>query len=199
MIGSVVAQFEITHRIGEGGMGVVYKAQDTKLGRTVALKFLTRLGTDEETHARFLAEARTAAALDHPGICPIYEFGEHEDQAFIVMASVEGQTLAERIKDGDVPVADAVDWVRQAAEAIGAAHDQGIVHRDIKPGNLIVDPRGRLRVLDFGLARFLGSAHMTTAGGTVGTAAYMSPEQARGETVDHRSDIWGLGRRTGTD
>jgi tetratricopeptide (TPR) repeat protein/tRNA A-37 threonylcarbamoyl transferase component Bud32 len=192
LIGRRVGNYEIVGRLGAGGGGVVYKALDSKLQRTVALKFLP---ADRRGEApRFLQEARAASALDHPNIGVIHGIEEADDgRLFIVMAYYEGETLAARIARGPLPPAQAVEFVTQAADGLAAAHAKGIVHRDIKPANIMVARQGAVKVLDFGLARFADSDTLTRTGSTVGTAVYMSPEQAMGRVVDARSDIWSLG------
>ena len=175
-------------------MGVVYKAEDTKLERTVALKFLAaHLLNDEEAKARFLREARAAAGLDHPNICTVYEVGEAEGKTFLSMAFIKGEPLEARIEQGPLPLKDVLDIGRQVAEGLGAAHEEGVVHRDIKPANVMVDAKGRATIMDFGLARLTEASRLTKADQTMGTVAYMSPEQAQGMEVDNRSDIWALG------
>jgi serine/threonine protein kinase/Tfp pilus assembly protein PilF len=195
MIGKIVSHYKILDKLGGGGMGVVYKAEDTKLKRTVALKFLPpELTRDEEAKERFVHEAQAASSLDHNNICTIYEVGETEDkQIFIAMACYEGETLKQKIDRGPLKIDDAVDFGIQIAQGLAKAHEKGIVHRDIKPANVLVTSDGVAKVLDFGLAKLSGRTLLTKAGSTVGTAAYMSPEQARGETVDQRTDIWSLG------
>jgi len=194
MIGRTISHYRILEKLGEGGMGVVYKAEDTKLGRTVALKFLPprALATDT-AKARFLQEARAAAALNHANVCTIYEVQEADGEAFIVMEYVDGPSLRERIADGPLSFRDAVETATGIARALEAAHGKGIVHRDIKPANILLTGDGQPKVLDFGLAKLADAADLTAPGSTVGTAAYMSPEQARGETVDGRSDLWAVG------
>jgi serine/threonine protein kinase/WD40 repeat protein len=194
MIGKTISHFKILEKLGEGGMGVVYKAEDTSLGRSVALKFLSSEGTgSDEDHARFLREARAAAALDHPNICPVHEIGEAEGQAFIAMACLEGATLKERIAAGPIALREILDIAAQVADGLAAAHEKGIVHRDIKPANLMLTREGRVKIMDFGLARLAEATRLTRPGAALGTIAYMSPEQARAEDVDHRADIWSLG------
>ncbi len=175
-------------------MGVVYRAHDTSLDRSVVLKFLPRRMTgDKAATERFRVEAQAAAALDHPNVCTVYEIGEDEQgRLFIAMAYYEGETLQQRLERGPLPVDDALDYARQIAAGLEAAHAQEIVHRDIKPGNVIVTPEGVAKVLDFGLAKLTDVA-LTGSGMTLGTVAYMSPEQVRGATVDHRTDLWSLG------
>ena len=188
-----ISHYEIVEPLGRGGMGVVYLAKDLKLGRSVALKFLPAdLGENEEAKKRFLREAQAASALDNPRICTIYEIGESDDgRPFISMAHCDGETLKDRIADGPLPVAEARAIVIQIAEGLAAAHHAGIVHRDIKPANVMLTSTG-VRILDFGLAKLSDSTHLTRAGAAMGTPAYMSPEQATGGSVDHRSDIWSL-------
>ena len=194
MIGKTISHYRILEKLGEGGMGVVYKADDTKLERRVALKFLSPriLGTDEE-EARFVREAKAAAALSHPNICTVYEIDEADGQTFIAMECVEGRNLEARIESASMTVDEILAIAAQIAEGLAEAHAKGIVHRDIKPANVVVTPTGRVKIMDFGLARSTEVTQLTVAGTTVGTVAYMSPEQARGETVDHRADIWSLG------
>ncbi|HMB90161.1 MAG TPA: serine/threonine-protein kinase, partial [Rhodothermales bacterium] len=195
-----VGRYEVRRKLGAGGMGVVYEAYDARLQRTIALKFLSALSSkDEQARQRLLAEARAAAALDHPNVGTVYEVGETDDgRTFIAMALYQGETLREKIDRGPLPVDEALDYAVQIARGLAAAHAQGIVHRDVKPANIIVtepsetETRGRVKILDFGLAK-LADMHLTQTGSTLGTVYYMSPEQARGETVDQRTDIWALG------
>jgi TolB-like protein/predicted Ser/Thr protein kinase len=194
VIGKTIAHYRILEKLGQGGMGVVYEAEDTKLGRIVALKFLpSELTRDADAKARFIREARAAAALNHPNICTIHEIGEHDGQAFIAMELVEGQSLKERIERGPLPMDDAVSIAIQVGEGLGEAHEKGIVHRDIKPGNIVLTAKGQAKILDFGLARLGGDTRLTKTDTTLGTVAYMSPEQASGKDVDRRTDIWSLG------
>jgi len=194
MIGRTISHYRILEKLGEGGMGVVYKAEDTALQRTVALKFLPpELTRDAEAKQRFLHEARAAARLDHPNICTVYEVGESDGQLFLAMACYEGMTLREKLQEGPFPWAEAAALAMQAAAGLSEAHAHGIVHRDIKPANLFLTSKGQLKILDFGLAKLAGASVLTQTGTTVGTAHYMSPEQARGEAVDARSDVWSLG------
>ena len=154
MIGRTISHYKIIGKLGEGGMGVVYKAEDTKLERIVALKFLAaHLLNDEEAKARFLREAKAAAALDHPNICTVYEIGEAEGKTFLSMAFIEGEPLEARIKGGPMPLKEALDIGRQIAEGLEAAHEKGVVHRDIKPANVMVDAKDHATIMDFGLAR----------------------------------------------
>jgi TolB-like protein/Tfp pilus assembly protein PilF len=194
MIGKTISHYRIIEELGRGGMGVVYKAEDTKLGRTVALKFLSPriLGGGDEK-ARFLHEARTAAALAHPNICTIHEIDEFEEQPFIAMECVEGESLGSLIESGPLKLDVAVDIAMQMAAGLQEAHEKGVVHRDIKPANIMITPKGRVKIMDFGLAKLRGQTMLTKEGMTLGTVSYMSPEQARGDEVDHRTDIWSLG------
>jgi serine/threonine protein kinase/dienelactone hydrolase len=175
-------------------MGIVYKAEDTKLKRSVALKFLPpELIQNEEIRERFVLEAQTAAALSHPNICTIHEIDEEEGKSFIAMEYVEGQSLKDRIGEGPLGIDEVLDIAIQVAEGLEEAHKKGIIHRDIKSANIMVTEKGQAKVMDFGLAKVKGATLLTREGTTLGTVAYMSPEQARGEEVDHRSDIWSLG------
>ena len=207
MIGRTVSHYKILQKIGEGGMGVVYEAEDLRLGRRVAVKFLSqRVIQDRFALDRFQREAHAASALNHPCICTIHEIDQFEGQPFIVMELLNGVTLASYIARKPIPESRLIELGIRIAEALEAAHGAGIIHRDIKPGNIFVTPRGQVKVLDFGLAKITslrrhatatmsagsdGSA--TSTGALVGTAGYMSPEQARGEEVDKRSDIFSFG------
>ena len=196
MIGQTISHYKITEKLGEGGMGVVYKAEDTKLKRPVALKFLApHLLRDEEGRKRFLREAQAAAALDHPNICTVYEIDEADGRTFIVMAFLEGRTLSKKITDGPLKLPEAISIAIQMAEGLEAAHEKGITHRDIKPDNVMLmkGSRGLVKLMDFGLAQLAESSKLTREGTTLGTPIYMSPEQALGEPTDSRSDVWGLG------
>ncbi len=195
MIGQTISHYKILEKLGEGGMGVVYKAEDTRLKRPVALKFLpAELTRDEESKERFVHEAQAASALQHNNICTIHDIDEtDEGQMFICMDYYEGETLKKKIARGPMPVQRSIDTAIQVAEGLEKAHKQGIVHRDIKPANLMVTRDGVVKIVDFGLAKLAGKTRVTKTGTTVGTVAYMSPEQARGEAVDQRTDIWSLG------
>ncbi|MEJ2720138.1 MAG: protein kinase [bacterium] len=194
MIGRTISHYKILEKLGEGGMGVVYKAEDTKLKRTVALKFLSfqDVGTEEDK-TRFVHEAQAAAALNHPNICTVHEIDEYEHRSFIAMECIEGQNLKAKIKSGPLQIDEAVRIAAEIAEGLQEAHSKGIIHRDIKPANIMLAASGRVKVMDFGLARSSGRTQLTRSGTTIGTVAYMSPEQAKGERVDHRTDIWSLG------
>jgi serine/threonine protein kinase/Flp pilus assembly protein TadD len=194
MIGKTISHYKVLEKIGEGGMGVVYKAEDTKLKRTVALKFLPPEWTrDPEAKQRFLREAQAAAALDHPNICTVYEIDESRGRTFISMAYIQGQTLKDKLKFGPLEIQDAKGIVLQIAQGLFEAHQGGIVHRDIKPANIMITEKGRAKITDFGLAKLERDADITQTIAILGTAAYMSPEQAQGGKVDLRSDIWSLG------
>lgn len=193
MIGKTISHYKITSRLGEGGMGVVYRAEDTKLRRTVALKFLRAAALGDEEKARFMNEARAAASLQHPNICTVYGVDDVDGEMFLAMAFVDGRSLADEIAGGPMPLERAIDIAVQVANGLGEAHEKNIVHRDIKSANIMIDARGRAIIMDFGLARTGGETRITRAGFTVGTVAYMSPEQARGDDVDRRTDLWSLG------
>ena len=194
MIGKTISHYKILEKLGEGGMGVVYKAEDLKLKRIVALKFLSPFAVgSEEGKTRFFHEAQAAAALDNSNICSVHEIEEVEGQTFIVMAYVAGRSLKEKIAAGPLKIEDAVEIALQIAEGLQAAHEKGIVHRDVKPANILLTSKGQVRITDFGLAKLAGRTRVTKTGTTMGTAAYMSPEQAQGIEVDHRTDIWSLG------
>jgi Tol biopolymer transport system component/predicted Ser/Thr protein kinase len=192
MIGQTISHFHILEKLGEGGMGVVYRAEDTKLKRAVALKFLPRgLEAQEPERARFLQEAQAASALNHPNVCTIYEISEHEGQQFIVMEYVDGKTLRHIVPVQKTQTA--IDYAIQIGEALQEAHGKGIVHRDIKTDNIMVNSKNQIKVMDFGLAKLKGSLKLTKISSTVGTLAYMAPEQIQGEQVNARSDIFSFG------
>jgi len=191
---SFAGKYQIREELGRGGMGIVYKAEDTKLKRTVALKFLPpELARDKEARERFIREAQAAAALDHPNICTVYEADEAEGKAFISMAYIEGESLRKIITKGPIKYDKAMEIAIQVAEGLEEAHKKGIVHRDIKSANIMVTEKGQAKIMDFGLAKVAGSSLITKEATTMGTVAYMSPEQARGEELDERTDIWSLG------
>ena len=194
MIGSIIAHYKILEKLGEGGMGVVYKAHDTKLDRDVALKFLPHhLVTAADEQARFLQEARAASALNHPNVCTIYDIAEHGGEQFIVMEYVDGKTLRERAAEGRMHTSDCVGYAIQIGEALQEAHSKGIVHRDVKTDNIMVNSKNQIKVMDFGLAKLKGSLKLTKTSSTVGTLGYMAPEQIQGGPVDARSDIFSFG------
>lgn len=195
MIGKTISHYKIIEKLGAGGMGVVYKAQDTKLKRTVALKFLPQeLTRDDLTKKRFIQEAQAASALEHNNICNIHEIDETDDgQTFIAMACYQGETLKEKIQKNPLKMQEAISIVIQVAEGLKNAHKKGIVHRDIKPANIYLTEEGVAKILDFGLAKLSKQTQLTKTGTPMGTVAYMSPEQTRGEKIDQRTDIWSLG------
>src|SRR5687767_7164518 len=213
MIGRVVSHYRILSTLGSGGMGVVYLAEDSRLGRQVALKFLPASWSQEpKSLERFRIEARAASSLSHPAICAIYDIGQDGETPFIVMEALKGETLRERIGKGPLKVSDVLDIALQLADALEAAHAQGIVHRDIKPANIFLGEKNRVKVLDFGLAKLAASPsslssgadtrspsdgtqsnQITQPGTALGTVSYMSPEQARGEQIDSRTDLFSLG------
>ena len=194
MIGRTISHYQITDKLGQGGMGTVYKAQDTKLKRPVALKFLAaHLLNDEEIRARFTREAEAAAGLNHPNICHVYEIDEVEGKTFISMAFVEGESLEKKIEAGPLKLDDALDIAIQTAKGLQAAHAKKVVHRDIKPANLMIGDDGRVTIMDFGLALLADRSKLTRMDETMGTVTYMSPEQTYGMELDHRTDIWSLG------
>ena len=195
MTGQTISHFKVLDRLGEGGMGVVYRGQDLTLNRPVALKFVSpHLAASEENVQRLLREARAASSLNHPNVMTIYEVGEFEGRLFIAAEYIEGKTLRQVIRPGGVGVELTGRCARQIAGALGAAHAKGIVHRDIKPQNLMLTAEGRIKVLDFGLAfRAASEERLTRTGVVRGTLHYMSPEQLEGKPVDHRTDIFSLG------
>ena len=194
MIGETVAHYRILERLGSGGMGIVYKAEDTRLGRLVALKFLPEyLTANDADKAQLLQEAKSASVLNHPHVCSIHSIGEHDGQGFIDMEYVEGQTIGARIAAGPIDVDDVVSYATQIGEALHEAHAKGVIHRDIKPDNIMVNARGQVKVMDFGLAVLRDSLQKTRPSTTAGTFAYLSPEQIQGSEADARSDIFAFG------
>ena len=194
MIGTTISHYKILEKIGEGGMGEVYLAEDTELDRKVALKFLPlHYATNPEIKTRFKREAKAAAALDHPNICTVHEIDEAGGQTFIVMAFIEGQSLKNKIETGSLGLDEALDIAIQVADGLQEAHEKGIFHRDIKSANIMLTSKGQAKIVDFGLAKLTGHTKLTQSDTTLGTIAYMSPEQMQGETVDHRTDLWSLG------
>ncbi|MBI3194785.1 MAG: serine/threonine protein kinase, partial [Ignavibacteriae bacterium] len=198
MLGQTISHYKIIEKLGEGGMGVVYKAHDLKLDRMVAIKFLpSHLSGSAESKARFMQEAKATAALNHPHILNVYEIDEQEGGMFFVMEYLEGKTLKSHItslKLGEgIPVRQAIKWAIEIALGLRAAHEKSVIHRDIKPENLMLTKDGHTKIMDFGIAKLKGGTGLTRTGSSLGTLSYMSPEQMQGLSADHRSDIWSLG------
>ena len=194
MIGKTISHYNIVEKLGEGGMGVVYRAEDTRLKRPVAVKFLPPSVTDGEIRKRFITEARAASSLEHPNICSIYEIDEtSEGRMFIVMPCYQGETLRDRIGSGPMKINESLSLVMQIASGLSKAHQEGVIHRDIKPENILITADGLVKIVDFGVAKLSGGTRLTKTGTTIGTVGYMSPEQLQGKEEDHRVDIWALG------
>lgn len=194
LIGAQIGRYKVTELLGGGGMGVVYKAEDIELHRTVALKFLPpALSFDEQARERFMAEARAASGLDHVNVCTVHEIGRTKEGAmFIAMAHYEGETLKQKIAENAIPAELAIEYTLQIGSGLSKAHAKRIIHRDVKPANLMVTREGDVKILDFGLAK-IAEQQLTQTGARMGTVAYMSPEQVKGDAIDHRTDIWSLG------
>jgi serine/threonine protein kinase len=194
MIGKTISHYKIIEKLGEGGMGIVYKAEDSKLKRQVALKFLSPKSlSGEEEKNRFKREAQAAASLNHPNIATVFEIDEYEGDMFIAMEYIEGQNLKQMVESGPLKLKDVVRIGSQIAEGLHAAHTKDIIHRDIKSANIMITENGQVKIMDFGLAKLSNVSMLTQEGTTVGTVSYMSPEQTHGESVDYRTDIWSLG------
>ena len=194
MIGETISHYKILEKLGEGGMGVVYKAEDTKLERPVALKFLpAHLLGSEDVRKRFEREAKSSATLSHPNVCRVYEIDEADGKAFLAMELIEGESLDKKIARGPLKLDEALSIAQQVARGLEAAHKRGVVHRDIKPENTMVDEDGHVTIMDFGLAQLTEASRLTKTDETLGTVAYMSPEQTEGSGTDHRTDVWALG------
>jgi len=194
LAGQIILHYKIIEQVGQGGMGVVYLAEDKRLKRNVAIKFLPQqISSDPEQKKRFETEAQAAASLNHPNITTIHAIEDYDEGVFIVMEYIEGIELKEKINSGAIPVKEAVRIAIQIAEGINSAHKKGIIHRDIKSQNIMITAEGKAKIMDFGLAKISGSTQITKSGSTLGTAAYMSPEQAQSQDADERSDIFSEG------
>ncbi len=197
MTGKTILHYKILKKLGEGGMGVVYLAEDTKLKRNVAIKFLPhQISANKEERKRFEIEAQAAASLNHPNVATIYAIEESDDQVFIVMEYIDGKELKHFVETGhapSLPIDNVINYAIQIADGLEAAHKKGIVHRDIKSQNIMITNDGKVKIMDFGLAKVSGTSKLTQIGTTIGTIAYMSPEQTKGDEVDHRTDIWSFG------
>jgi serine/threonine protein kinase len=195
MIGTTVSHYTILEKLGGGGMGVVYKARDTRLNRVVALKFLPpNLTQDEQSKKRFIQDAQAASSLQHPAICTIHDIDETKDgQLFIVMECYDGETLKQRLQRGPLAIEDVENLAAQMAQGLLKAHESGIIHRDLKSANVMITGTGSVKIIDFGLAKLLGAGSITKTGTTHGTISYMCPEQIRGGKIDHRCDLWSFG------
>ncbi len=190
MIGKTVLHYKILEKLGEGGMGIVYLAEDTKLEREVAIKFLSHnISLNSEEKERFKIEAKASAALNHPNIATIYAIEEYNDDLFISMEYIEGTELKDKIQSDPIKIDEIISIAAQIAEGLQSAHEKDIVHRDIKPSNIMVNSKNQIKIMDFGLAKMSGNVNLTKTGTTIGTVAYMSPEQISSEKVDHRTDI----------
>ena len=195
MLNKIISHYKVIEKLGEGGMGVLYLAEDLELNRKAVLKFLPPdMMNDPDTNLRFKREAQSAGSLSHPNIVTIYDVGVHENKTFIAMEYVEGKTLREVIKSDELTIERVTDISVQICEGLNEAHSKGITHRDIKPENILIDEKGKVKIVDFGLAKVKNiSKGITKAGSTLGTIKYMSPEQIRNQKVDQRSDIWSFG------
>ncbi|MGB5895856.1 MAG: serine/threonine-protein kinase, partial [Ignavibacteriaceae bacterium] len=195
MIGTTISHYKILEKLGEGGMGIVYKAEDNNLKRPVALKFISPVLTrDKFANEQFIFEAQTASSLDHQNISTIYEIDESDDgRMFISMAYYKGETLREKISRGQIPIKEVVDIAIQIAEGLIKAHRKGIIHKDIKPANIMIDEDSTVKIIDFGLSKLLSTYKIAQPKSTMGTVSYMSPEQIKGKMIDFRTDIWSLG------
>ncbi len=193
-MGQTISHYKILEKLGQGGMGEVWKAEDTQLRRTVALKFLSSETVgDDEVKARLIREAQASASLDHPNICQVFGIHEEKGETFVAMAYINGPSLAGKIKERPLPLDEALNMAIQIADGLQEAHEKGIVHRDIKPQNIMLTAKGQVKIMDFGLASLAGRSKLTKSGTTLGTPAYMAPEQLEGRDVDRRVDIWALG------